>query len=46
MLRLVLDIALPADRLLAVYQGRANRILIRSREERALACLLTTCDPF
>lgn len=29
---LVLDIALPADRLLAVYQGRANRILIKSRE--------------
>lgn len=29
---LVLDIALPADKLLAVYQGRANRILIRSRE--------------
>lgn len=29
---LVLDIALPAERLLAVYQGQANRILVRSRE--------------
>jgi hypothetical protein len=29
---LVLDIALPADKLLAVYQGRANRILMKSRE--------------
>jgi len=29
---LVLDIALPADRLLAVYQGQANRILVRSRD--------------
>lgn len=30
--RLVLDIALPAERLLAVYQGHANRILVRSRD--------------
>lgn len=29
---LVLDIALPAERLLAVYQGQANRILVRSRD--------------
>ncbi|HAQ86720.1 MAG TPA: DUF2835 domain-containing protein, partial [Pseudomonas sp.] len=29
---LLLDIALPAEKLLAVYQGRANRILIKSRE--------------
>jgi len=29
---LVLDIALPAERMKAVYQGRANRILIRSRD--------------
>lgn len=30
--RLVLDIALPAERLLAVYQGQVNRILVRSRD--------------
>lgn len=30
--RLVLDIALPAERLLAVYKGQANRILVRSRD--------------
>ncbi|WP_313056252.1 DUF2835 domain-containing protein [Pseudomonas lopnurensis] len=29
---LVLDIALSADRMKAVYQGRANRVLIRSRD--------------
>ncbi|MBE7926667.1 DUF2835 domain-containing protein [Pseudomonas saudiphocaensis] len=29
---LVLDIALPAERLLAVYQGQANRVLVRSRD--------------
>lgn len=34
---LVLDIALSADKLLAVYQGRANRILIRSREGRSVS---------
>ena len=37
MLRLVLDIALPADKLLAVYQGRANRILITSREGKSVS---------
>lgn len=34
---LVLDIALPAEKLLAVYQGRANRILIKSREGRRVS---------
>ncbi|WP_217492446.1 DUF2835 family protein [Lysinibacillus sp. AR18-8] len=29
---LVLDIALSAERMKAVYQGHANRILIRSRD--------------
>lgn len=29
---LVLDIALPAERMKAVYQGHANRVLIRSRD--------------
>lgn len=29
--RLILDIALPAERLLALYQGRANRIQVTSR---------------
>lgn len=31
---LVLDIAISAERLLAVYQGQANRILLRSRDGR------------
>ncbi len=34
---LVLDIALPAERFLAVYQGHANRVLIRSREGRSVS---------
>ena len=29
---LVLDIALSAERMKAVYQGHANRVLIRSRD--------------
>ena len=50
---LVLDIALPAEKLLAVYQGRANRILIKSREGRRVSLpahhlrpLLTTSGVF
>ncbi len=46
MLRLVLDIALPADRLLAVYQGRANRILIRSREGKSVSLPAHHLRPF
>lgn len=34
---LVLDIALPAERFLAVYQGRANRVLLYSRDGRKVS---------
>ncbi len=34
---LVLDIALPAEKLLAVYQGQANRVLLRSRDGRRVS---------
>jgi len=37
MSKVVLDIALPAERLLAVYQGHANRILVRSRDGRRVS---------
>jgi hypothetical protein len=34
---LVLDISLTADEFLAVYQGRANRVLLRSRDGRKVS---------
>lgn len=34
---LVLDVALSAERLRAVYQGRANRILLHSRDGRRVS---------
>ena len=34
---LVLDIALSSEQCLAVYQGRANRILARSRDGRRVS---------
>ncbi|CAN7555028.1 DUF2835 domain-containing protein [Pseudomonas sp. LjRoot71] len=34
---LVLDIALSAERMRAVYQGRANRILVHSRDGRRVS---------
>ncbi|MCW3148804.1 DUF2835 domain-containing protein [Stutzerimonas stutzeri] len=43
---LVLDIALPAERLLAVYQGHANRILIRSRDGRRVSLPAHHLRPF
>lgn len=46
MLRLVLDIALPADKLLAVYQGRANRILVKSREGKSVSLPAHHLRPF
>ena len=33
----VLDISLTADEFLAVYQGRANRVLLRSRDGRKVS---------
>lgn len=43
---LVLDIVLPADKLLAVYQGRANRILIKSREGTSVSLPAHHLRPF
>ncbi|MFZ6049620.1 DUF2835 domain-containing protein [Pseudomonas sp. CR3202] len=34
---LMLDISLTADEFLAVYQGRANRVLLRSRDGRKVS---------
>jgi hypothetical protein len=34
---LMLDVAVPADRLLAVYQGHANRVLLMSRDGRRVS---------
>ncbi|WP_181298741.1 DUF2835 domain-containing protein [Pseudomonas sp. Q2-TVG4-2] len=43
---LVLDIVLPAEKLLAVYQGRANRILIKSREGTSVSLPAHHLRPF
>lgn len=43
---LVLDIALPAERFLAVYQGRANRVLLYSRDGRKVSLPAHHLRPF
>lgn len=43
---LVLDIALSAERLRAVYQGRANRILLQSRDGRRVSLPAHHVRPF
>jgi hypothetical protein len=43
---LVLDIALSAERLRAVYQGRANRILLHSRDGRRVSLPAHHVRPF
>ena len=43
---LVLDIALPADRLLAVYKGQANRVLVRSRDGTSVSLPAHHLRPF
>lgn len=43
---LVLDIALSAERLVAVYQGRANRILLHSRDGRRVSVPAHHFRPF
>lgn len=43
---LVLDIALSAERMKAVYQGHANRILIEVAMARGSACLRIICARF
>jgi hypothetical protein len=43
---LVLDIALSAERLRAIYQGRANRILLQSRDGRRVSLPAHHVRPF
>lgn len=43
---LVLDIALSAQRLLAVYQGQANRVLLVSRDGRRVSLPAHHLRPF
>ena len=43
---LVLDIALSAERLVAIYQGRANRILLHSRDGRRVSVPAHHFRPF
>lgn len=43
---LVLDIALPAERFLAVYQGRANRVMLFSRDGRKVSLPAHHLKPF
>lgn len=43
---LVLDIALPAERFLAVYQGRANRVMLFSRDGRKVSLPAYHLKPF
>ncbi|WP_120996432.1 DUF2835 domain-containing protein [Stutzerimonas urumqiensis] len=43
---LVLDIALPAERLVAVYQGRANRIMATSRDGRRVSLPVHHLRPY
>jgi hypothetical protein len=43
---LVLDIALSAEKLLAVYQGRADRVLVFSRDGRRVSLPARHLRPF
>lgn len=43
---LVFDIALSAERLRVVYQGRANRILVQSRDGRSVSVPAHHFRPF
>lgn len=43
---LVLDIALSAERLRAVYQGRANRVLVLSRDGHRVSLPANHLRPF
>lgn len=43
---LELDIALSAERLRAVYQGQANRVLLRSRDGRRVSLPAHHLRPF
>ncbi|MFG0806768.1 DUF2835 domain-containing protein [Pseudomonas fluvialis] len=43
---LILDIAVSSDLYLAVYQGRANRILLRSRDGRKVSLPAARLQPY
>ncbi|CAD5108746.1 hypothetical protein PSEWESI4_03038 [Pseudomonas carbonaria] len=45
-MRLELDIALPAERLQAVYRGQANRVLLTSRDGRRVSLPAHHLRPF
>lgn len=46
MKKLHLDIALSADEFLRVYQGTANRVLLRSREGKTVSLPAGRLQPF
>lgn len=46
MLSLLFDISIPAQDYLRVYQGTANRVLIRSRDGRTLSLPARHLQPF
>ncbi len=46
MLKLQLDISLPAEDFLRVYQGTANRVLLRSREGKSVSLPAGRLQPF
>jgi hypothetical protein len=46
MASLLFDLALSAERMLAVYQGRANRILVQSRDGRRVSVPAHHFRPF
>lgn len=46
MLKLHLDISLPADEFLRVYQGTANRVLLYSREGKSVSLPAGRLQPF
>ncbi|MBM7060920.1 DUF2835 domain-containing protein [Pseudomonas sp. UL073] len=46
MASLLLDIAVPAERLHAVYRGQANRILLRSRDGQRVSLPVHHLRPF
>lgn len=46
MLKLQLDISLPAEEFLRVYQGTANRVLLRSRAGKSVSLPAGRLQPF
>ncbi len=46
MLKLHLDISLPAEEFLRVYQGTANRVLLRSRDGKSVSLPAGRLQPF